>query len=188
MKAGLAELEQWCCYATEEVSMFHCTYQFLVLFGILLLYFHVQFVGSAWDELKHIRQAVGFLVRTDFGALCKTNFCMIWYFYLIFFSLNFLQVIHQKPKKALHEITNELCPVRSHFSLFLLHSSHFFCIKFASFFYPSKEKKTFVSFRLLACCFNLYYSFIRCLAYSNCIGSALCTGMTNTEPTLFLQM
>uniref|UniRef100_A0A3Q7H835 Dilute domain-containing protein n=1 Tax=Solanum lycopersicum TaxID=4081 RepID=A0A3Q7H835_SOLLC len=59
VKAGLAELEQWCCYATEE------------------------FVGSAWDELKHIRQAVGFLV------------------------------IHQKPKKSLNEITNELCPVLS---------------------------------------------------------------------------
>nr|GMC65451.1 myosin-17-like [Ipomoea batatas] len=37
----------------------------------------------AWDELKHIREAVGFLV------------------------------IHQKPKKTLHEITNELCPVLS---------------------------------------------------------------------------
>ncbi|XP_019173450.1 PREDICTED: myosin-17-like isoform X4 [Ipomoea nil] len=59
VKSGLGELEQWCCYATEE------------------------YVGSAWDELKHIRQAVGFLV------------------------------IHQKPKKTLHEITNELCPVLS---------------------------------------------------------------------------
>nr|GMD55737.1 myosin-17-like [Ipomoea batatas] len=39
VKSGLGELEQWCCYATEE------------------------YVGSAWDELKHIRQAVGFLVR-----------------------------------------------------------------------------------------------------------------------------
>ncbi|GFS43834.1 myosin family protein with Dil [Actinidia rufa] len=38
VKAGLAELEQWCCSATEE------------------------YAGSAWDELKHIRQAVGFLV------------------------------------------------------------------------------------------------------------------------------
>ncbi|CAA0829324.1 Myosin family protein with Dil domain [Striga hermonthica] len=59
VKAGLAELEQWCCYATEE------------------------YVGSAWDELKHIKQAVGFLV------------------------------IHQKPKKTLNEITKELCPVLS---------------------------------------------------------------------------
>lgn len=25
--------------------------------------FCIQFAGSAWDELKHIRQAVGFLVR-----------------------------------------------------------------------------------------------------------------------------
>ncbi|GFS43442.1 myosin family protein with Dil [Actinidia rufa] len=59
VKAGLAELEQCCLDATEE------------------------YAGSAWDELKHIRQAVGFLV------------------------------IHQKPKKTLHEITNELCPVLS---------------------------------------------------------------------------
>ncbi|PQQ08879.1 myosin-17-like [Prunus yedoensis var. nudiflora] len=59
VKAGLAELEQWCYGASEE------------------------FAGSAWDELKHIRQAVGFLV------------------------------IHQKPKKTLNEITKELCPVLS---------------------------------------------------------------------------
>ncbi|XP_059432809.1 myosin-17-like [Corylus avellana] len=59
VKAGLAELEHWCYEATEE------------------------YAGSAWDELKHIRQAVGFLV------------------------------IHQKPKKSLNEITKELCPVLS---------------------------------------------------------------------------
>ncbi|ESR64795.1 hypothetical protein CICLE_v10010443mg [Citrus x clementina] len=59
VKAGLAELEQWCYDATEE------------------------YAGSAWDELKHIRQAVGFLV------------------------------INQKPKKTLNEITKELCPVLS---------------------------------------------------------------------------
>lgn len=43
----------------------------------------MQYVGTAWDELKHIRQAVGFLV------------------------------IHQKPKKSLDEITHDLCPVLS---------------------------------------------------------------------------
>ncbi|XP_068634511.1 myosin-17-like isoform X2 [Aristolochia californica] len=59
VKAGLAELERWCYEATEE------------------------YAGSAWDELKHIRQAVGFLV------------------------------IHQKPKKILNEITKDLCPVLS---------------------------------------------------------------------------
>ncbi|KAJ6835095.1 myosin-17-like [Iris pallida] len=59
VKAGLAELERWCFDATEEFS------------------------GSAWDELKHIRQAVGFLV------------------------------IHQKPKRTLQEITKDLCPVLS---------------------------------------------------------------------------
>ncbi|KAH6555938.1 hypothetical protein KP509_1Z216100 [Ceratopteris richardii] len=59
VKSGLAELERWVYEATEE------------------------YVGSAWDELKHIRQAVGFLV------------------------------IHQKPKKSLDEITHDLCPVLS---------------------------------------------------------------------------
>ncbi|PRQ41761.1 putative Dilute domain-containing protein [Rosa chinensis] len=38
VKAGLAELEHWCYKATDE------------------------YAGSAWDELKHIRQAIGFLV------------------------------------------------------------------------------------------------------------------------------
>ncbi|GMH18090.1 hypothetical protein Nepgr_019931 [Nepenthes gracilis] len=59
VKAGLAELEQWCYDTTEE------------------------YAGSAWDDLKHIRQAVGFLV------------------------------IHQKPKKTLNEIKRDLCPALS---------------------------------------------------------------------------
>ncbi|KAH9292877.1 hypothetical protein KI387_041931 [Taxus chinensis] len=59
LKAGLAELELWCYEAKEETA------------------------GSAWDALKHLRQAVGFLV------------------------------IHQKPKKSLDEITHDLCPVLS---------------------------------------------------------------------------
>ncbi|KAF3793945.1 Myosin-11 [Nymphaea thermarum] len=59
VKAGLAELEHWCYTATDE------------------------YAGSAWDELKHIRQAIGFLV------------------------------IHQKPKKTLDEISHDLCPVLS---------------------------------------------------------------------------
>ncbi|XP_031503221.1 myosin-6-like isoform X2 [Nymphaea colorata] len=59
VKAGLAELELWCCQAKEE------------------------YAGASWDELKHIRQAVGFLV------------------------------IHQKPKTSFDEITHDLCPVLS---------------------------------------------------------------------------
>ena len=42
-----------------------------------------DYVGSAWEELRYIRQAVQLLV------------------------------IHQKPKKTLNEITLELCPVLS---------------------------------------------------------------------------
>ncbi|XP_030490697.2 myosin-17 isoform X1 [Cannabis sativa] len=59
VKAGLSELEQWCHGATEE------------------------FTGFASDELKQLRQAVGFLV------------------------------IHQKPNKSLTDISNDLCPALS---------------------------------------------------------------------------
>ncbi|XXG73765.1 hypothetical protein AAC387_Pa07g2616 [Persea americana] len=59
VKAGLHELEQWCSKATD------------------------QFAGTSWDELRHIRQAVGFLV------------------------------LHQKVQKSLDELTNELCHVLS---------------------------------------------------------------------------
>ncbi|RZC77767.1 hypothetical protein C5167_002019 [Papaver somniferum] len=45
--------------------------------------FMLQYTGSAWNELQHIRQAVGFLVS------------------------------HQKPTKTLEEITAELCPALS---------------------------------------------------------------------------
>ncbi|KAG6789264.1 hypothetical protein POTOM_005355 [Populus tomentosa] len=59
VKAGLQELEQWCRKASD------------------------QFAGSSWDELRHTRQAVWFLVS------------------------------HQKAQKSLEEITNELCPMLS---------------------------------------------------------------------------
>ncbi|KDP26440.1 hypothetical protein JCGZ_17598 [Jatropha curcas] len=59
VKSGLAELELWCCQAKEE------------------------YAGASWDELKHIRQAVGFLV------------------------------IHQKYRISYDEITNDLCPILS---------------------------------------------------------------------------
>ncbi|GMI85728.1 ARABIDOPSIS MYOSIN 2, MYOSIN X1 2, myosin 2, MYOSIN XI-6 [Hibiscus trionum] len=59
VKAGLAELELWSCQTKEE------------------------YAGSSWDELKHIRQAVGFLV------------------------------IHQKYRISYDEISNDLCPILS---------------------------------------------------------------------------
>nr|CAD1842342.1 unnamed protein product [Ananas comosus var. bracteatus] len=57
VKAGSHELKQWCHKAMEECA------------------------ETLWDELQHIRQAMGFLV------------------------------LHQKSHKSLEEITNELCPV-----------------------------------------------------------------------------
>lgn len=55
----MAELENWCQDASEE------------------------YAGLAWDELKHIRQAIGFLA------------------------------IHQKSQKTLDEVSHDLCPVLS---------------------------------------------------------------------------
>lgn len=59
VKAGLAELERW-IFETSE-----------------------KYAGKSWEQLRYIRQAVGFLV------------------------------IHQKPKKSLDEIMHDLCPVLS---------------------------------------------------------------------------
>ncbi|ONK70923.1 uncharacterized protein A4U43_C04F2910 [Asparagus officinalis] len=59
VKSGLAELELWCAQAKPE------------------------YAGSSWEELKHIRQAVGFLV------------------------------IFQKYRISYDEIVNDLCPVLS---------------------------------------------------------------------------
>ncbi|CAN1131393.1 XI-2 [Linum perenne] len=59
VKSGLAELELWCCQAKDE------------------------YAGTSWEELKHIRQAVGFLV------------------------------IHQKYRISYDEIINDLCPILS---------------------------------------------------------------------------
>ncbi|KAL9687837.1 hypothetical protein QQ045_032244 [Rhodiola kirilowii] len=57
IKSGLDELELWCSQATEE------------------------YAGSSWDELKHLRQSVGFLV------------------------------IHQKSRITYDDLTSDLCPI-----------------------------------------------------------------------------
>ncbi|WOL20658.1 Myosin-J heavy chain [Canna indica] len=59
VKDGLQDLEQWCSKTTEQLA------------------------GTAWEQLQHIRHAVGFLV------------------------------LHQKSQKTLEEIRNEICPVLS---------------------------------------------------------------------------
>ncbi|XP_075523822.1 myosin-6-like isoform X3 [Primulina tabacum] len=59
IKSGLDELELWCRHAQEE------------------------YAGSSWDELKHVRQAVGFLV------------------------------IHQKSRITYEDLTTDLCPILS---------------------------------------------------------------------------
>ncbi|KAL3828327.1 hypothetical protein ACJIZ3_017129 [Penstemon smallii] len=59
VKAGLDELELWCGHAQPE------------------------YAGTSWDELKHVRQAVGFLV------------------------------IHQKSRITYEDLTTDLCPILS---------------------------------------------------------------------------
>jgi hypothetical protein len=69
VKAGLAELEHWCYKATDEVP--YCTAINFSFLSIMFKYILTsslsrkkknQYAGPAWDELKHIRQAIGFLV------------------------------------------------------------------------------------------------------------------------------
>ncbi|CAN8292826.1 unnamed protein product [Cochlearia groenlandica] len=71
VKTGLGELEQWCRNETEE------------------------FGRAAWDNLKRIRQAVGFLV------------------------------VHQKSKKSFQEITTKLCPALSVQQLFRISTMYY---------------------------------------------------------------
>lgn len=83
---------------------------------LLLKSSRVQYAGSAWDELKHIRQAVGFLVSficisLPYPITHSCNFIFIFADRLLSFNFLTTQVIHQKPKKSLNEITKELCPV-----------------------------------------------------------------------------
>lgn len=70
VKTGLAELEQWCNDATEEVSIKQPYYTLHLFISISILspseICCLQYAGTAWEELKHIRQAVGFLVQFIF--------------------------------------------------------------------------------------------------------------------------
>lgn len=69
-----------------------------------------QYAGSSWDELKHIRQAVGFLVcPLCFYAKAFSTFLVLE---LTQSDTHLdLQVIHQKYRISYDEITNDLCPV-----------------------------------------------------------------------------
>lgn len=115
LKAGLAELEQWCYSATEEVSTNNGFF-----FNSLLHYFPtlpkcplctVCRLCLGWVEAY---QAGCWIPSESYSARCLFehifNRCKISS--LMFSFLGFVtQVIHQKPKKTLHEITKELCPV-----------------------------------------------------------------------------
>lgn len=73
------------------------------------------------------------------------------------------QVIHQKPKKSLKEITNDLCPVCNFFSNLLGFS---------------------IGLQLISC----FAASFRCWAYSSYTESVQCTGMTNTVHKAYLRM
>eukprot|EP01018_Ginkgo_biloba_P029726 Gb_18086 [translate_table: standard] len=67
LRSGLTELEHWCNIEAKECSQYE---KFKTM----------QFTNSAWDELRHIRQAVQFLV------------------------------INKKSQRSLNEIIDNLCP------------------------------------------------------------------------------
>ncbi|CAH8357713.1 unnamed protein product [Eruca vesicaria subsp. sativa] len=81
VKSGLEKLEIWCLKTNEE------------------------YAGSCWDELKHIRQAVGFLL------------------------------IHNKFKISYNEMANDLCPnlrIQQHFRLCTLYKDEIYYTKSVS--------------------------------------------------------
>ncbi|KAG2244320.1 hypothetical protein Bca52824_093847 [Brassica carinata] len=81
VKSGLEKLENWCLETNEE------------------------YAGSSWDELKHTRQAVGFLL------------------------------IHNKYKISYKEIANDLCPIlriQQHFRLCTLYKDEIYNTKSVS--------------------------------------------------------
>lgn len=76
----------------------------------------LQYAGTSWHELKFIRQAVGFLVR--YSVSVGIRLFKLWQVFphLTFYCLVELnQVIHQKRKKSLEEIKQDLCPVKLSF-------------------------------------------------------------------------
>jgi len=95
-------------------------------------------VGLSWDELRYIRQAVEFLV------------------------------IHQKPKKTLEEITNDLCPVRP------LNLSQPFAPA------PSPRRPPSSNLPLLPCVCGCRVPSHRCCPCSSCTASPPCTGTIAT--------
>ncbi|KAF9615027.1 hypothetical protein IFM89_021598 [Coptis chinensis] len=87
VKSGLAELERWIVNTTEEL----------------------QFAGTSWHELNYIRQAVGFLVQENTSV--KNLSKRLSPFLINYGPCENFQVIHQKRKKSLEEIKQDLCPV-----------------------------------------------------------------------------
>ncbi|XP_044357366.1 myosin-17 isoform X8 [Triticum aestivum] len=89
VKAGLAELKHWSDNATRE------------------------FAGSAWEALKHIRQAVDFLVRVLFNLL-NISSPIVFYSQIHFIPIfHFCQVISLKPMRTLREIRADVCQALS---------------------------------------------------------------------------
>ncbi|KAI7982044.1 Myosin-11 [Camellia lanceoleosa] len=62
VKAGLAELEHWCYNATDE------------------------YAGSAWEELKHIRQAIGFLLKRHVNIIIVQLVMLLWSYFTVVFT------------------------------------------------------------------------------------------------------
>ena len=72
----------------------------------------LQYAGTSWEELKHIRQAIGFLVNPFRHLLSRSLRMRVKLTTIINSCSKKMQVIHQKPKKTLDEISHDLCPVR----------------------------------------------------------------------------
>lgn len=174
VKAGLAELEHWCYEATEEVNigslLWHCS-PMVFWKGFLNIHLHFHTVcrlclgrTQAYQTGSWIPGISSLATEDIFSHPHTPPFSRVSYPYFLM-----RQVIHQKPKKTLNEITKDLCPVRD------------------PSFQPHFLPKTFFIYCVSRYGFSYSYSpCFRFWAYSNYTGSAPCIGMTSMVHTVCL--
>lgn len=128
--------------------------------------YDLQYAGSSWDELQHIRQAVGFLVKKKKNKKTPMRRAHAWLF------LVNSQVLHQKAQKSLEEITEELCPVSRGMDECTMRLTIFLSI-----FFLFEVKK-----------YLIFFSLSRLWASPRSTALERCSGMINTAPMAYPKM
>ncbi|CAI5475228.1 unnamed protein product [Closterium sp. Yama58-4] len=162
VKAGLQEVQQWMREAGEES------------------------IGRAWEELRSITQAVGFLYGTH--TVSTAQLLGLLQRVPIPASSHLLcpQVLHQKPKKSLEEIVTTLCPSLSTQQLYRITTMYWdgkygnmlSSLPPTAFSPPAAAPESQEESRG-----NRNHSLLVAVDAAGCIASQPCTGMASTART-----